>query len=48
MILDREDWQFAVLEPLHGAVIEVHVGDLELGSTRYAGLIATYGEAVVL
>ena len=30
MILDREDWLFAMLEPLHGAVVEVHVGDLEL------------------
>src|SRR5688572_299656 len=48
MILDREYGELLVAQPLDGAVVQVHVRNLELRCTRDSLLIASDREAVVL
>ena len=48
MVLDRENRVFPVLDPFHGAVVEVEVRHFERFRTRNACRLAPDGKAVVL
>ena len=48
MVLDSEHRQLTVADPLNRPIVQVHVRNLESGSSSDAGLITLDSEAVIL
>ena len=48
MVLDREDGAAAVLDPFHRAVVEVQVGDAQVGRTLDPFRVTLHGKPVIL
>ena len=48
MVLHREDRTAPVLQPLDGTVVQVHVGDAQVGRVIDPRLVATDGKSVIL